>query len=171
MRIGVLSDSHDRVPAVAEFARRFAESGVELILHAGDYCSPFVLHPFRKMNLPLAGVLGRNDGDHEGLRAEAAKAVGTELYASPHSVEIGGRRLLLVHDIGEVMTRSLEGHDIVLHGCSHRADVSQQGSTTLVNPGESCGWLHGTPMAAILDLTTLEVETLSLDGAEWEWRP
>ena len=37
MRVGVLSDSHDRVPAIAEFARLFREAGVSIVLHAGDY--------------------------------------------------------------------------------------------------------------------------------------
>ena len=36
MRVGVLSDSHDRVPAIAEFARLFREAGVGMVLHAGD---------------------------------------------------------------------------------------------------------------------------------------
>ena len=34
MRIGVLADTHDRVPAVEEFLREFAQRGVTLVLHA-----------------------------------------------------------------------------------------------------------------------------------------
>jgi hypothetical protein len=37
----------------------------------------------------------------------------------------------------------------------------------LVNPGEGCGWLYGVPSAAIVDLDTLQVEMLRLDGDEW----
>jgi hypothetical protein len=72
MRIGLMADSHDRVPAIAEFGRRFREAGVALVLHAGDYCSPFALSALLDDGLPMAGVFGRNDGDHEGLRAAAA---------------------------------------------------------------------------------------------------
>ncbi|MGH7719801.1 MAG: metallophosphoesterase [Gemmatimonadaceae bacterium] len=167
MRVGLLADSHDRVPALAEFARRFSEAGVELVLHAGDYCSPFSLRPLADASLPFAGIFGRNDGDRQGLTAEAMKGVGAELYESPHSVEVSGSRILLVHDITDVQERSLEAHKVVLHGHSHRTEVVTRGESLLVNPGEACGWLYGVPTAAILDLETREVEFMRLEGPEW----
>ncbi len=36
MRVGVMADSHDRVPAVEELLRRMSAAGVGLVLHAGD---------------------------------------------------------------------------------------------------------------------------------------
>jgi putative phosphoesterase len=149
MRIGLISDSHDRVPAVAELLRLMIASGVGMVLHAGDYCAPFVLRPFEEAKLSLAGVYGNNDGDKQGLLTRAQGAFGTELFDSPHSFEIGGQRLLLVHDIGDVQQRSIESHAIV------------------VNPGEACGWLYGTPSAAILDLDNKHVEFLILEPSEW----
>ena len=167
MRVGVLADAHDRLPAIAEFARRFAEGGIGLVMHAGDYCAPFSLRPIHAVSLALAGVFGRNDGDREGLRAEASTGVGTELYESPHSVEVNGQRILLVHDIGEVGQRSLDQHTVVIHGCSHRQEVRTDESTLIVNPGEACGWLYGRPSAAIIDLVTKQVELITLEGTEW----
>ena len=167
MRVGLLADAHDRVPAIAEFARRFSAAGVGLVLHAGDYCSPFSLRPFFDQSLVLAGVYGRNDGDTEGLRAEAMKCVGAELYESPHSVELDGTRILLVHELAEVAQRSLDAHALVVHGHSHRQAIEHRGSSLLINPGEACGWLYGVPTAAILDLATKEVEVLKLEGPEW----
>ena len=147
--------------------RRFWDAGVDVVLHAGDYCSPFSLTPVVDARVPLAGVFGHNDGDHKGLMAEAARGVGIELFQSPHSVQWEGRRILLVHDLGEILDRSLDAHSIVLHGCSHRASSEIRGDTLLVNPGEACGWLYGPPSAAILDLETRRVEHISLDGPEW----
>lgn len=168
MRVGVLSDSHDRVPAIAEFARLFREAGVGIVLHAGDYCSPFALSPLLAADLPLAGVFGRNDGDHEGLLAEAAKGMGTEIYDSPHSVDVSGVRLLLIHDLSDVAERSVDAHAVVIHGCSHIKQCRMSGSTLLLNPGEACGWLFGVPTAAILDLESLKVDFLTLNEAEWK---
>jgi uncharacterized protein len=168
MRVGVLSDSHDRVPAIAEFARLFREAGVAIVLHAGDHCSPFSLSPLLAADLPLAGVFGRNDGDHTGLLAEAAKGMGTELYDSPHSVDVSGVRLLLIHDLSDVAERSVDAHAVVIHGSSHIKQCRMSGSTLLLNPGEACGWLFGVPTAAILDLETLKVDFLTLDEAEWK---
>ncbi|MEP6691342.1 MAG: metallophosphoesterase [Gemmatimonadaceae bacterium] len=167
MRVGIIADSHDRLPAIAELMKRFNEVGIDLVLHAGDFCAPFALRPFRDAQVPLAGVFGRNDGDREGLKAEATKAVGMELYESPHSVEVSGARILLVHDIGEVQPRSLDGHAVVITGHSHTPEQSQHGSTLIINPGEACGWLYGVPSAAILDLDTLHLETIRLEGPEW----
>jgi putative phosphoesterase len=169
MRVGLIGDSHDRLPAIREFGRRFAEAGAGLVLHTGDYCSPFALAALTELNPAMAGVFGRNDGDREGLRAEAARAMGVELYESPHSVELEGKRVLLIHDIGEVHERSLEAHDIVIHGCTHEYSVTNLERTLVINPGEACGWLHGTPTAMLLDLATNEWEVIRLNGPEWQY--
>lgn len=169
MLIGLMADSHDRVPAIRELLERIAERGAGMVLHAGDYCSPFSLSPFLELNIPFAGVFGRNDGDREGLKAFAAKGVGIELFESPHSIEVGGRRILLVHDLGEVAERSLESHEIIVHGFTHRQEMRElPGGATIVNPGEACGWLHGSSTAAILDLDTKEIEFISLTETAWK---
>ncbi|OYV66683.1 MAG: hypothetical protein B7Z72_10910 [Gemmatimonadetes bacterium 21-71-4] len=167
MRVGVMSDSHDRVPAVAELLRQMAEAGVSMVFHAGDFCSPFVLKPFEDAQMTLAGVFGRNDGDPEGLSTRAGAGIGLELFESPHSFDVGGERILIVHDIGDVQKRSLEAHTIVIHGATHQQEMKTRGNTLILNPGEACGWLHGTPQAAILDLDSKDVEFLTLDPAQW----
>jgi uncharacterized protein len=169
MRVGLMADTHDRVPAIAELLRRMTESGVGLVLHAGDFCAPFSLGPFRTANVPLAGIFGRNDGDREGLGAFARRGMGIELYESPHSVEVGGKRILLVHELAEVREQSIEAHDFVIHGYTHAAEVRTAGTAVVVNPGEACGWLRGTPTAAILDLDSKQVEALALTGPEWRF--
>jgi putative phosphoesterase len=168
VRIGLLADTHDRVSAVAELLRRFAAAEVSRVLHAGDFCAPFSMRPFHDTHIPLMGVFGRNDGDHEALASYAAALPATgELFRAPHSFEIAGHTVLLVHDLAEANSRSLEAHHVIVHGCAHAADMTERGGALLVNPGEACGWLHGTPTGAILDLSARRVEFLKLDGPEW----
>ena len=162
MRIGVMADTHDRVPAIADLLDRFHSKGITMVMHAGDYCSPFSLSPFHQKGMALLGVFGRNDGDRESLSAYAARGMGTEIYESPHSFEVGGKRVLIVHDIAEVSGRSIESHDFVVHGHTHKQETITRGNTLLVNPGEACGWLTGNCTAAVLDLDTRELEILSL---------
>ena len=169
MRIGVIADTHDRLPAIAELVKQMQAGGASLILHAGDYCSPFALRAFEDAQVSLAGVFGKNDGDHQGLLQRAQSAFGAELFGSPHSFEIGGKRILLVHDIGEVQQRSLSAHEIVIHGSTHQQEMKTRGDTLILNPGEGCGWLYGTPSAALLDLDTKHVEFLTLSGPEWKY--
>ena len=168
MRIGLIADTHDRVPAIAALVAEFAARRVELILHAGDYCSPFSLAPLHELHVPIVGVFGRNDGDRDGLVAAAAAGLETELLEAPHSIEVLGKRILLIHDLADARPQSLEGHDVVVHGCLHRPEMKERGSTLLVCPGEGCGWIHGNPGAAVLELQTKHVEFIKLGGPEWK---
>ena len=162
MKVGLMADSHDRVPAIKELLDKMVERGVSLVMHAGDYCSPFSLQPFTDGNIALLGIFGRNDGDPEGLKASAARGVGMELYESPHSFEVSGQRILIVHDLGEVNRRSIESHKFVVHGFTHKQETITRGPALVINPGEACGWLTGTCTAAILDLDTSEVEIITI---------
>ena len=170
MRIGLLSDTHDRVPAVRELLTQMIAGGVSIVMHAGDYCSPFTLQPFHDLSIPLLGVFGRNDGDHDALQAAAKSGFGaTELYESPHSFDLGGKSVLLIHDLADVHQRSIDRHEVVVHGFSHVPEMKSRGDSLLVNPGEGCGWLYGAPTGAILDLDTKAVEFLKLIGPEWKY--
>jgi uncharacterized protein len=169
MRIGLIGDTHDRLPAIAELVKQMQEGGAGMILHVGDYCAPFSLKPFEDAQISLAGIFGKNDGDREGLVSRAQSAFGVELFESPHSFDIGGARMLLVHDIADVHERSVLAHDIVVHGHAHQQEMKTRGETLIVNPGEGCGWLHGTPSAAILDVDSRRVEFLTLRGPEWKY--
>jgi putative phosphoesterase len=162
MRVGLIADTHDRLPAIDGIVREMIARGAGMVLHAGDYCSPFALRPFLEHSVPLLGVFGRNDGDHEGLRAVGATGVGIELFESPHSVDVAGHHLLIVHDLGELAARSVEAHEVVVHGFTHREEMKTRGDTLIVNPGEGCGWLYGAPSAAVLDLDTRRVEFFKL---------
>jgi uncharacterized protein len=169
MRIGLMADTHDRLPAIAELVRQMQAGGAGMILHAGDYCSPFALKAFEDAHVSLAGVFGKNDGDREGLLSRAQAGFGTELFESPHSFEMGGHRILLVHDIGDVNKRSIDSHEIVIHGHTHQQEMKTRGDSLIVNPGEGCGWIYGTPSAALLDLDSKHVEFLTLATSEWKY--
>jgi putative phosphoesterase len=137
-----------------------------MVLHAGDFCAPFALKPFIDLNVPLVGVFGRNDGDHEGIRAYAQQGMGIEIFESPHSFELGGQRILLVHDFVDASPRSVESHGVVVHGFTHREEMKTRGDTLIVNPGEGCGWLHGAASGAVLDLDSKDVHFFTLPDNE-----
>ncbi|MDP1862026.1 MAG: metallophosphoesterase family protein, partial [Gemmatimonadaceae bacterium] len=64
MLVGLLSDTHDRLPAIEALLLYMQKRGVGMVLHVGDFCAPFSLKPFIDLNIPMVGVFGRNDGDH-----------------------------------------------------------------------------------------------------------
>jgi putative phosphoesterase len=169
VKVGLMADSHDRVPAVAELLRLMREAGATMVLHAGDYVSPLILKPFEDLHMTLAGVFGKNDGDHQSLLSRAGAGFGLEIFESPHSFDVAGQQLLLVHDLGDVQKRSVQQHSVVVHGFAHAQSMKSVGETLVVNPGEACGWIYGAPGAAILDLDSKQVEFLSLDGPQWKF--
>lgn len=168
MRIGLMSDTHDRIPAIDALLRQMVAKEITFVLHAGDFCAPFSLKPFQDHGVAMAGIFGRNDGDPEGLRAAAAGAMGLELFESPHAMKVGEQKVLVVHDLADAVERSVLAHGIVVHGHTHEQGIETRGSTLLVNPGEACGWLYGVPSAAILDTETKSVEFIRLEGPEWK---
>ncbi len=170
MRIGLFSDTHDRVPAIHALLEQMMTGGVSLVMHAGDFCSPFALRLFNDRSIPLLGVFGRNDGDRDALQSAAKSGFGgAELFESPHSFDLGGKSVLLIHDLADVHQRSIDGHEVIVHGFTHVSEMKARGESLLVNPGEGCGWLHGAPSGAILDLDTKSVEFLKLTGPEWKF--
>ncbi|RLI45996.1 YfcE family phosphodiesterase, partial [Candidatus Bathyarchaeota archaeon] len=42
MLIGIMADTHDRLPLLDKAVKRLNEEKVKLVLHAGDYVAPFV---------------------------------------------------------------------------------------------------------------------------------
>jgi putative phosphoesterase len=169
MKVGLMADSHDRLPAIAELLRLMRDAGATMVLHAGDYVSPLALKPFEDLHMTLAGVFGKNDGDHQSLLSRASAGFGLEISESPHSFDVAGHQILLVHDLGDVQKRSITQHSVVVHGFVHQQSLKTHDETIVVNPGEACGWLHGIPGAAVLDLDTKKVDFLTLDGPQWKF--
>lgn len=169
MLVGLMADSHDRIPAIAELLRQMRERGATMVLHAGDYVSPLALKPFEDLHMTLAGVFGSNDGDPHSLLSRAGAGFGLEIFESPHSFEVAGKQILIVHDIGDVHKRSISKHAVVVHGFTHQQSMKNERDTLLINPGETCGWLNGTPGAALLDLDTNKVQFLSLTDPKWKY--
>ena len=41
MRVGLMSDTHDRLPAIDALLREMQSRGVSMVFHCGDFCAPF----------------------------------------------------------------------------------------------------------------------------------
>ena len=160
MIIGIISDTHDHMDRLREALRAFRERGVELVLHAGDFVSPFMSVPFQEAGLRVIGVFGNNDGDKLYLR-ERFSGVG-ELYFGPHELELGGRKVLLMHEPRALESLIASGrYDLIVYGHTHDVDL-KKGRPLVLNPGEGCGWLRGRATCAVVDLGTMEAEIIEL---------
>ena len=159
MKIGVISDTHDNLEMIKRAVDLFNSEGVELVIHAGDFVSPFTEKPFRALNAKFVGIFGNNDGDKLLLR-EKYRGIG-ELSEEPLVLEMNARKIVVTHKpkIVEALVAS-RIYDVVIFGHTHKAEVrkvkEEKGKEVLVlNPGECCGYLTGQKTVAILDLETL----------------
>ncbi len=132
MRIGVLSDTHihlaEEIPAkvIAAF------SGVDLIVHAGDFVGSGVLEGLKKIN-EVRAVHGNIDSIK--LR---------NMLPDKDVFTVGGKKIGLTHGWGspdgieDRVREKLGDVDIIIYGHSHLARIEKIGKVLFFNPGP--GW-------------------------------
>jgi len=157
MRIGVLSDTHDRLTAIDAALAVFRQRGVEALLHPGDIVAPFAAKHLRTWEKPLYVTYGNNDGERRGL-----KSILPQIQDGPLPIELGGKRILLHHFIDWCSPADIAGADIIVTGHSHEIVQTVRDGKLFLNPGECCGWVTGRATIAILDTRTLSAEIIEV---------
>lgn len=162
--IGIISDTHDNIYRIDEAVKRLNELRAELVLHAGDYISPFTVQHFKPLKAKLIGVYGNNCAERTTLKRLSSE-FGGDIRGFFAQIKIEGLSIALLHGHDEELLNSLvesEAHDLVVHGHTHRADVGRKGKTVVVNPGEICGYLSGESTLAIFNIRTRDVEIVKI---------
>ncbi|MDX1624376.1 MAG: metallophosphoesterase [Gemmatimonadota bacterium] len=151
MRIGLISDTHDHRIRIREAVSMLNRAGVEVVIHAGDYCSPFAVRDLGGLDAPLHGITGNNDGDLYEIAA-AFEEIGAALESQWWETEVADRRILTMHEPRGVVEVAAAGdHDLIVYGHTHETGERRIGDTLIVNPGEVCGWISGIGSLAIYD--------------------
>jgi len=165
MLVGLIADTHDRLPMVDNAVKKLNEENVELVLHAGDYVAPFVIPKFKELKAKLIGVFGNNDGDRELLKKKFSEHEGLEMCGNFAEIIVDGLKIALLHGNEEELLKALigcESFDVIVHGHTHMAKVYRKGKTLVVNPGEVCGYLSGKSTLAMLDTHKREAKIVEL---------
>ncbi|MDD1659090.1 MAG: metallophosphoesterase [Methanomicrobiales archaeon] len=165
MRIGILSDTHDNLPMVEGAVARLNGISPDLVLHAGDFVSPFVIPRLARLSCPCIGVFGNNDGDRILLAAKAREAGNVEIHGCFTVRQADGRSIALLHGHEPGAVDEIAGagiFDVVVHGHTHRPSITERGGTLVVNPGEVCGYLTEKGTIAVLETGRLEAKILEI---------
>lgn len=153
MKIGIISDTHDHVEHIKKAVAYFKRENVSLVIHAGDYCSPFAVLPFE--GLKLIGVFGNNDGDHYRLLM-AFNKIGAEMEAEFCEFEQDGICIAVYHGthpaIKEALLKS-GNYDLVVTGHTHDKEIKEVNGALSVNPGTANGF-DGEATVAVFDTAT-----------------
>lgn len=160
MRIGIISDTHDRAEAVSEAVRLLGDANVELILHCGDIESPETALLFKP--IPTHFVYGNWDKDRAKL-ALAIRAAGGHSYDSFGAIELAGKRIAWVHSHERHKFYELEHcnyFDYVFYGHTHVREQHRTGRTLVANPG---ALFRANPKTCVvLDVETGELKPIIL---------
>ena len=157
MKIGVLSDTHDRLPVIDAALELYRRRGIETIIHAGDLIAPFAAHRLRNWANELHVIYGNNDGERAGL-----KGVLPQIQDGPLMLDLDGKRLCVHHFIDGCRPADLEGADVVITGHTHEIVNERHDGQLRLNPGECCGWLTGRCTVAVLDTETTTAEIIEV---------
>ncbi len=134
MRIGILSDSHDRHEMVRSAMAIFDRCGVTMIVHCGDVGGVGVFDEL--VGRRCRFVWGNCDTPDHGIMTYL-EAVGIPSPTSvPLRFDIDGKRFCVFH--GHEARIGRMDHldaDYVLHGHTHCRRDERIGTTRIINPG------------------------------------
>jgi len=133
--IGILSDTHDRVDAMAAGMALLRQAGAQFFVHCGDVGSERVLDHLA--GLPSAFVFGNTDWDRATL-ARYAEQIGVACHGTLADLELGGKKVAVTHgDDFKIKQRILaeRRHDYLLQGHTHVRGDERVGTVRVINPG------------------------------------
>jgi uncharacterized protein len=160
MRIGILSDTHDKFDRTRVAIDLLCAEGAEVLFHCGDLIGPPIVAACAV--LPCYFTFGNNDADSVLELRQAAIEFGASCVGWGDVVELAGKRIGLVHghlttDLRRVLAMNPA---YVLSGHSHVSGDAQVGMVRRINPGA----LHRAAQftVAILGLESDQLQFLSV---------
>lgn len=146
MKIGVISDTHDRLPSIEKALFIFIEHQVSFIIHCGDWTQRETVRFFSlkaaEKNLLVKGVLGNRDAQEVLSIYNASLDNPIEL---PEDLEqllltIGRRKAAVYHGHHKPTLRKLLQDpelEIVFTGHSHKPRIDYLQDKLVINPGST----------------------------------
>ncbi|MEM6334808.1 MAG: metallophosphoesterase [Planctomycetota bacterium] len=150
MLLGVISDTHDRLPTFRRAISLFRRLRVDAILHAGDLVAPFAakLIAPAELAVPTHVIYGNNDGERAGL-----KKILPHIVDGPLTLDLAGHKVVMHHFADWLPPEAVRGADVVVSGHNHQASKEERDGVLYLNPGECCGWVTDRCTVATLELS------------------
>jgi len=159
MRLGIISDTHDRLDRTNRAVELLQAAGAEALIHCGDLMSPDIV--FACGVLPSYFVFGNNDYELAELRL-AMKPVDAVCLECAGEVVLAEKRIAVTHGhLHKDIRRLVEAKpDYRLYGHSHIASDRHEDGIRWINPGA----LQRAEKysVALLDLKTDKLEFITV---------
>ena len=159
MKLGIISDTHDRLPTFRRAVALFPRLSVDAILHAGDYIAPIaskLIGPDRPAMQPHC-IYGNNGRGRPGL-----KAVLPNIVDGPLNLKLGGRKIVMHHFIDWLKPADIAPADIIITGHTHNVINETKDGKLYLKPRECCGWLTDRCTVALLDTDAMKADIVEV---------
>lgn len=133
MRVGILSDTHDRLDRTQQAVSILQDAGAECLVHCGDLTGPAIVGVCAV--LPAYFVLGNNDCDEVPTLQKAIAEAGAVCLDWGGEILLAGKHVAVVHGHVGIRQRLASGPDYLLSGHSHVRHDRREGGTRWINPG------------------------------------
>jgi putative phosphoesterase len=156
VKIGIISDSHDNVPATERAVEIMKGQGCGFLIHAGDICSPFIARLIRESGIAHAAVFGNNDGD----RVVLSKML--DITPAPRHITIEDLSIVIFHEpfINDYIDPAYV--DLLIYGHTHIQHNQTRSDMLILNPGTLSGVLADGKTFAIYDTKARKAEIIEL---------
>ncbi len=182
----IISDTHDNMHIIKKLLSIASQIDPDMIIHCGDYISPFAVKAFKESNIRMIGVWGNNDGDKPTI-LRIIKESRIDISPQPLETKIGGIDILVVHGWGSIeKTKRLiyslakQGtYKIIIYGHIHSPDIKiakgekvedihklnktfetkiDEFKTMILNPGEACGYVTGKSTYMLMEIDNQSIK-------------
>eukprot|EP00752_Nemacystus_decipiens_P015241 g13574.t1 len=165
MKVGVISDTHDRLPTFRQALAMFQRLGVGAILHAGDMVAPFAAKLLNDPELvgdtPVFCIYGNNDGERAGLKQVLPQIVDGPLRLELPTAAGQSRIVVMHHFVDWLKPADLIGADVVITGHNHEASVETKDMPTNLSGKQTSStseaYQEDSPMHRIIAIALLLV--------------
>ena len=147
MIVGIISDTHDNLAGLKKAIQVLKDNKAEMLIHCGDWVSPFTLEFFDKemkdLKIPIKSVVGNNPGDTKRTMMSNGNMQNPIEWAKTVMLmlDIDGKKTVVYHgDDREILDTLIDSqkYDIILTGHTHAARNEVVGKTLVINPGNTC---------------------------------
>ena len=146
MKIGIISDTHDNIEDLQKAIKIFNEQ-VKVVVHCGDWCSPFMFIPWKQFKGKTYWVFGNNDADiYRFIKLKEKFGIDIEYSDDAMILELDGKKIAVYHGTSPEITDALVksgDYDGVFTGHNHTKMVETVGKTLHVNPGTLSHFIGG----------------------------
>lgn len=151
MKLAIIADSHDSLPAIDEALRRLKDFGIETIVHCGDVAWPDTLdHLSKNFSGQMHLALGNNDyglGDY----IEEKKYKNVICYGKTGEMIWQNLKIAFCHYPAPAKILAQSGkYDLVFYGHTHKPWAEKIKDCFLINPGTLSG-VFAKPTFAVYD--------------------